>query len=181
MNLPTLQVSALNSLVPLVISGADARTFLQGQLSNDLRKLTPERALLASCNSARGRVQTVLTLLERDDGIVALTPTAMAKRLLTRLRTYVLRSKVAFVGGPEYLLAPRRHCRGPAAGLSGNTRALRRADVEPGPVERHQLRQRLLYRPGDHRPHAFSRHDQTPHAALHGGVRGALPRHARSA
>ena len=103
---PTLQVFALNSLVPLFMSGADARTFLQGQLSNDLRKLTPEHALLASCNSARGRVQTVITLLERDDGIVALAPAAMARRLLTRLRSYVLRSKVAFVDEPAYVLAP---------------------------------------------------------------------------
>jgi hypothetical protein len=106
MNQPAARVFALNSLVSIAIGGADARTFLQGQLSNDLRKLTPQCALLASCNSAQGRVQAVITLLERDEGIIALIPTAMAQRLLARLRSYVLRSKVAFVAEPDYVLAP---------------------------------------------------------------------------
>lgn len=58
----------LRLLTLLVIEGADARTLLQGQLSNDLRRLTPLRALLASCNSAQGRVQYVLTLVQREEG-----------------------------------------------------------------------------------------------------------------
>jgi folate-binding protein YgfZ len=97
---------SLVSLASVVIGGADARTFLQGQLSSDLRQLTPQRALLASCNSAQGRVQAVLTLLERDDGITAVVPASMAKRLVTRLRGYVLRSKVTFVDEPGQVLVP---------------------------------------------------------------------------
>lgn len=97
---------SLLSLTSVVIGGADARTFLQGQLSNDLRHLTPQRALLASCNSAQGRVQAVVTLLGRDDGITAVVPASMAKRLVTRLRGYVLRSKVTFVDEPGQVLVP---------------------------------------------------------------------------
>lgn len=87
------------------ITGPDARTFLQGQLSNDLRKLTPEHALLATCNSAQGRVQAVLTLIQQGDSIVALVASSMANRLLARLRSYVLRSKVTLVEAPELVTA----------------------------------------------------------------------------
>jgi hypothetical protein len=78
----------------LLVSGADARTFLQGQLSADIDALTPAHAVLASCNSAQGRVQAVLWLTERDDGIALTLPASMTERIAARLRKYVLRSKV---------------------------------------------------------------------------------------
>ena len=97
----------LRSLAPLLIEGADARALLQGQISNDVRRLTPQRALLASCNSAQGRVQCVLTLMQRDEGFVALVPASMVTSLLARLRPYVLRAKVAFHPDPEcWALSP---------------------------------------------------------------------------
>lgn len=101
-----IRTCTLNSLVPVLIKGPDARTFLQGQLSNDLRKLTPDHALLASCNSPRGRTQAVLTLIERQEGILAVVSSATAQRLIARLSSYVLRSKVVFAENPGYLLAP---------------------------------------------------------------------------
>jgi tRNA-modifying protein YgfZ len=77
------------------VSGADTRSFLQGQLSADIDALAPARPLLASCNSAQGRVQAVVWLVERSDGIALLLPASMVERTATRLRKYVLRSKVA--------------------------------------------------------------------------------------
>ena len=82
------------SLGTLLVSGADARAFLQGQLSADVDALTPAHALLASCNSAQGRVQAVLWLVERTDGIALLLPASLTERITARLRKYVLRSKV---------------------------------------------------------------------------------------
>jgi tRNA-modifying protein YgfZ len=102
----TLAASAIKSLTPIVISGSDARTFLQGQLSNDLQKLTPQRALLAGCHSAHGRVQAIATLLERDGSIILLVATSMANRLMTRLRRFVLRCKVTLTQEPDYVLVP---------------------------------------------------------------------------
>jgi len=40
-----LRVTPLESFAPILVQGADARTFMQGQLSYDVRKLTPERAV----------------------------------------------------------------------------------------------------------------------------------------
>ncbi len=85
----------LSQLGLLRIRGADARTFLQGQLSNDLEKLTREHALVATCNSSQGRVQAILTLIDRgDDGILAVLPRPMIELTTARLRKYVMRSKV---------------------------------------------------------------------------------------
>jgi len=78
----------------ILVSGADARTFLQGQLTADMDTLTRDRPLLASVNSAQGRVQAVLHLTERDEGIVLTLVSPLVENTIQRLRKYVLRSKV---------------------------------------------------------------------------------------
>jgi folate-binding protein YgfZ len=88
------------SLGTLLVSGADTRAFLQGQLSADIDALTPARAMLATCNSAQGRVQAVLWLFERSDGIALLLPASLTERIAARLRKYVLRSKVNVEASP---------------------------------------------------------------------------------
>ena len=80
----------------LRLSGPDARTFLQGQLSANMLTLTPTSVLLASCNSAQGRVQSILWLLERGDEIVLLTSAELVDATAARLKKYVLRAKVKF-------------------------------------------------------------------------------------
>ena len=87
-------MNELQFLATISITGSDAKSFLQGQLSNDLNLLSRENALLTSCNSAQGRVQCILTLLERDDGIVAIVPAEMLEPAILRLRKHILRSKV---------------------------------------------------------------------------------------
>jgi tRNA-modifying protein YgfZ len=82
------------------VSGADARSFLQGQLSADIDALTPAHAMLASCNSPQGRVQAVLWLVERADGIGLILPASLTERIAARLRKYVLRSKVQISDSP---------------------------------------------------------------------------------
>lgn len=84
------------SLGTLLVGGTDARTFLQGQLSADIDALTPPQPLLASCNSAQGRVQVVAWAIERSDGIALVLPASIVEQTAARLRRYVLRSKVKF-------------------------------------------------------------------------------------
>ncbi|MFT3904892.1 MAG: hypothetical protein QM718_01100 [Steroidobacteraceae bacterium] len=85
---------ATEALTALRVSGADARSFLQGQLSCDTRQLGVEQALLGSVNSAQGRVQAVLTLLAWDDDVLLLVPPEMLSTVAARLRPYILRAKV---------------------------------------------------------------------------------------
>lgn len=77
------------------VHGADAIPFLQGQLSNDLTRLAPERALLAGYHNPQGRTIALVRLLwlgEQD--VIAVLPRELAPMVATRLGKFVLRAKV---------------------------------------------------------------------------------------
>ncbi|NGY04428.1 CAF17-like 4Fe-4S cluster assembly/insertion protein YgfZ [Solimonas terrae] len=78
----------------LRVRGDDAVTFLQGQLSNDLRKLTAETAQLTSYSNAKGRMLAVLLLVRVGDEILVELPRSIADATLARLKMFVLRAKV---------------------------------------------------------------------------------------
>jgi tRNA-modifying protein YgfZ len=78
----------------VVASGPDAITFLQGQLTNDLRALDAESVVLAACNTPQGRVAAVVRAIARDGEVWLLVPRGCASPLVERLRRYVLRAKV---------------------------------------------------------------------------------------
>lgn len=103
-------LSPLESLVPLAASGPDAHAFLQGQLSQDLKRLEAGICQLASLNSPQGRVQAVLSLVPRPDGVLLLLPATMLEAVSARLRKYVMRSKVTLsdLRGTHTLLVATR-------------------------------------------------------------------------
>lgn len=76
------------------VSGADAVPFLQGQLSTDIEKLTPEVSQLSSWSNAKGRVVAIMRMFRRDDDIYLALPASMKASVLKRLSMYVLRAKV---------------------------------------------------------------------------------------
>jgi folate-binding protein YgfZ len=79
----------------LRFAGPDAHVFLQGQLSNDTRRLKEGLPLLAALSTAQGRVTAVLHLLPHSSGIIALLPREVLPATLERLRKFVLRAKVS--------------------------------------------------------------------------------------
>lgn len=90
----------LDSWPALRVGGADAEPFLQGQLSADLRALTPDRPLWASYNSPKGRMLAVTQLRRNGEHIELHLPRALIEPVAKRLRMFVLRSKVE-IGVPE--------------------------------------------------------------------------------
>ncbi len=78
----------------LRFAGADAQTFLQGQVSNDTRALAEGMTLRAAYSSPQGRVIAVLELLPHAGGVLALLPRELAAGTRERLRRFVLRAKV---------------------------------------------------------------------------------------
>jgi tRNA-modifying protein YgfZ len=85
----------LDSLGVLRVRGADSVSFLQGQLSNDLRLLGCDRALFAGYHNPQGRVIALLRLLQLGgDDLLAILPRERVAPLLQRLGKFVLRSKV---------------------------------------------------------------------------------------
>ena len=83
------------TLAMLRIGGADARRFLQGQLSNDMDLLSADRLLCAGLHNPQGRVLALLWLTARSgDEIFALLPAELAPAAADALRRFVLRAKV---------------------------------------------------------------------------------------
>ena len=84
----------LNHLGCLKISGQDAESFLQGQMTMDLRHLPPEQLGFTSFLSAKGRVIANARLMKCDEAVWLVLPASMTQILLQRLKMFVLRSKV---------------------------------------------------------------------------------------
>jgi folate-binding protein YgfZ len=84
----------LHHLGLLRFSGPDSAGFLQGQLSNDLRRVTAGAPLLAAYSTPQGRVLAVLQLLPTAAGIVAILPRELVAGIAARLRKFQLRSKL---------------------------------------------------------------------------------------
>jgi len=78
----------------LRFSGPDALSFLQGQISNDTRRLAAGSPLLAAYSSPQGRVLAVMHLLPHSTGVIAILPRELLSPTLERLRKFVLRAKV---------------------------------------------------------------------------------------
>jgi tRNA-modifying protein YgfZ len=75
--------------------GADAIKFLQGQVSNDVERLTAETSVLAGLHNPQGRAIALLRLvLAGPDEILAIVPRELAAPVAARLSKFVLRAKV---------------------------------------------------------------------------------------
>lgn len=88
----------LAPLAVLAITGVDAPVFLQGQLSSDVKALSPGACQYTSCNSPKGRMLANFVLwraADATDEFRALVPGDIAESLRKRLSMFVLRSKVA--------------------------------------------------------------------------------------
>ena len=91
----TLSTVSLEELGALRARGADVVGFLQGQLSNDLTRLSPERSLLAGYHNPQGRVIAVLRLLQfAPDDLLAVLPRELVAPVAARLSRFILRAKV---------------------------------------------------------------------------------------
>jgi folate-binding protein YgfZ len=74
--------------------GADVRKFLQGQLSNDVQRVSADTLLRAALSNSQGRTLALIGLLAADGDILALMPRDLIASISTLLKRYVLRSKV---------------------------------------------------------------------------------------
>jgi tRNA-modifying protein YgfZ len=92
--MPDLHLTPLDNLTVLAIRGADARQFLQGQLSQDVSRLQKQPALWAGLHNPQGRVLALLRLFASGtDQVLAVLPASLAAATTTVLRRYLLRAK----------------------------------------------------------------------------------------
>ncbi len=91
----TLRRARLEQRAVLALAGEDRRDFLQALLSNDLRKLAPQRALWAALLTPQGKYLFDFFLLDAGTrGLLLETAAERASALLARLGLYRLRARV---------------------------------------------------------------------------------------
>lgn len=77
----------------VAVVGADAATFLQGQLTNDLRTLVPDSTLPAGLQNPQGRVIAPLRVIATDEGCLLIVAGNLAGAVATLLARYTLRAR----------------------------------------------------------------------------------------
>jgi folate-binding protein YgfZ len=78
----------------LVFSGADAQSFLQGQLSCDVDALTPDNSTYGSYCTPKGRMLATFLLWRAGPDFVMQLPAALRESIQKRISMFILRSRV---------------------------------------------------------------------------------------
>lgn len=108
----------------LRVTGEDARTFLQGLISNDVGKCRPERAIWSAFLTPQGKFLFDFFLAEGEGHALWLEcEAARIEDFKKRLSMYKLRSKVAIELAPDWIAA---------AAIGRNALGLLGLDAQPG-------------------------------------------------
>jgi len=138
----------------LRFTGPDSLSFLQGQLSNDTRRLADGQPLLAAYSSPQGRVLALMHLLPHSSGTIAILPRELVSPTAEALRRFVLRAKVRIENASDLLwIAGRQAGNPPAAGEQPQSGYRESDGVGTAPVNRDPSRYWVIGSgdPGSHR------------------------------
>lgn len=89
------RVTRLPSYGVLAVTGGDARSFLQGQLTNDLLGLDRHPGMLAAACNRQGRVIATLRLAAMDDAVLIVLRRELVPVVAAQLAQFVLRADVS--------------------------------------------------------------------------------------
>ncbi len=88
----------------IAVQGADAATFLQGQLTNDIRDVSATHSQISAYCSPKGRMLACMRIFMRDDTYYLSLPRDALDATLQRLRMFVLRAKVTLSDASDTLV-----------------------------------------------------------------------------
>jgi len=94
----------LSHLGLLQLEGADAVSFLQGQVTNDIKQLDGSNSQYTGYCSAKGRLLALFLAFAHQDHIHLQLDGALVEPILKRLKMYVMRSKVVITDVSEQLV-----------------------------------------------------------------------------
>ena len=98
-------------LAAITVSGPDAQTFLQGQLSADVTRVTNGQIVDAAWLTPAGRVIALVQIAGMDGAFALFLPAGLLDPVLKRLTMFRLRAAVTLAAEPAWGAG-----RGPAAG-----------------------------------------------------------------
>ncbi|MBK1718246.1 YgfZ/GcvT domain-containing protein [Thiocystis violacea] len=94
----------LSHLGLIAVRGEDAASFLQGQLTNDIRELSEAHTQLSGHCSQKGRMLAAFRVMKLGDVIYLQTPAERLPDIIKRLRMFVLRAKVTLSDASDELV-----------------------------------------------------------------------------
>ncbi|HSI24874.1 MAG TPA: folate-binding protein, partial [Methylotenera sp.] len=94
----------LNHLGLLEISGADAVTFLQGQVTNDVKLLAGTNAHYSAYCNPKGRMLALFLAFAQHDHLHLQFNRTLLEPIMKRLKMYVMRSKVEIQDASESII-----------------------------------------------------------------------------
>lgn len=123
------------------IKGLDSRKYLQGQLTNDINQLDDKSFQLSAHLDNKGRIlgSFIITKLknEDEDHYLLLTAKEMSDTLLSRLKMFVLRSKVEISQSDKHVLFSSQQLNFPNVIQLNNTYFIAIVDNPPVGYEEH--------------------------------------------
>ena len=87
-------LSDASELGLVLVTGDDAESFLQNQLSNDISHLDETRLQLSAYSTAKGRMLAIFQVIRISNGYILITPLSMVESLMQRLQMFVIQAKV---------------------------------------------------------------------------------------
>jgi len=124
-------VAPLVHLGLIACGGEDAQAFLHGQLSNDVKQLTPVRSEYAAYCSAKGRMLANFLVWREEQAYYLELSRSLLPAVQKRLGMFVLRAKVKLVDASELR---------PVLGLAGSAAATALRELFPAlPQQAHQV------------------------------------------
>ena len=85
-----------NTLAAIRVSGKDNKKFLQGQLTNDIEKLS-DRYINASYCTHQGKVIVNIQVFLSEDDVILLLSKSLSKYFIEKISKYILMSDVKFM------------------------------------------------------------------------------------
>jgi folate-binding protein YgfZ len=97
-------ICAADDLGLILITGEDAREFLQSQLSNDIGLIDESRFQLSSYSTPKGRMVGIFHVIQVSNGYILVTPKSMVQSLLERLFKFIVQARVNLADASEYFV-----------------------------------------------------------------------------
>ena len=86
----------------ILVSGNDARDFLQNQLSNDIGLIDEESLQISSYSTPKGRMLGIFRVVQVSNGYILVTVRSMVMPLLQQLFKYIVQSQVTLADASDY-------------------------------------------------------------------------------
>jgi len=85
----------------IAVRGPDGETFLQGQLTCDVRRVTAEQSLIGAYCTPKGRALACVRVFSHEQSYYLELPQSLVEPTLNRLRKYVMRAKTELVDASD--------------------------------------------------------------------------------